>query len=149
MNVDMGIKDFVKYPRYLKTYHDIVLKNYKVKLDDIKNNKYLKLKELKSNLNFSKDNYEVIIPNSLQDIVIEGSTLNHCVASYIDKVLDNQSFICFMRDKKQIDKPLITLEIVGGYIVHCKGQSNRNPYEEEAKFLTGYQVYLNRVFKNK
>ena len=147
MNRDMQIKDFIKYPRYLKTYHDIVAKNYKVKINEIKNNKYNnELKRKYSYLQFSKNKeYEVIIPETLNDIVIEGSTLNHCVASYVDKVVEDKSFICFMRKKKEIDKSLITLEIVNNHIVHMKGQSNRSPFSEEESFLKEYQSY---IYKN-
>jgi len=147
MNIEMQVQNFIKYPRYLKTYHDIAAKNYKVKINEIKNNKYNN--ELKNKYNYLQFNkhkeYEVILPETLNDIVIEGSTLNHCVASYVDKVIEDKSFICFMRKKKELDKPLVTIEIINNQIVHRKGQSNRNPSEQEELFLKEYQNY---IYKN-
>lgn len=157
MNLDMEITNFEKYPRYLKTYHDIILKNYKIKLDEIKVNKFNKLKESKNYLQYDKNNkqkknqYIVSIPNTLEEIVKEGSSLNHCVASYIDKVIEDKSFICFMRYKSKPLESLITLEIIDNKIVHAKGQQNRNPSQEELKFLEEYQRYLDNknIFNKK
>ena len=52
--------------------------------------------------------------------------MNHCVASYISKILKRNCLIVFLRKTKATDKPLVTIEIENEAIVQARGASNRS-----------------------
>ena len=134
---------FVKYPRFLRTYHDIARKNKKIHINMDKQEKYNYIKADYNFLAYDKDpTYAVIVPEVATDIVREGSALCHCVGSYIDKVIESKTFIVFMRDKRALDKPLITIEFCKEEFIHIKGHSNRNPNQIESEFIEKYKEYV-------
>ena len=80
---------------------------------------------------WSIDKYCFIYPNSTQDIKDEAVQQNNCVASYIDKVLDGDYHIIFMRNIKAPDKSLVTLEIVNEKVVQAKRRFNNDITDED------------------
>lgn len=60
---------------------------------------------------FSFGDYVVVIPTTGQDIVTEGEKMHHCVGSYVDRVVANNDYICFIRHKDTPDVPYITCEV--------------------------------------
>ncbi len=83
--------------------------------------RYLKLSFLEGELD---DEHLIVLPRKSKDITSEGKALSHCVGSYISKVADNDTTILFIRDKKNIKKPLYTAEIKNGRIIQLKGLAN-------------------------
>jgi len=129
-------RDVKKYPKYLKSMHDIITSNfnaYKQKYDE---KLFSQLR--KSELEFMGNKYCIIVPKCSKDVVGEGTTLNHCVGSYISKILEGKTYIFFLRHSKTPDKSLVTLEYINGSITQAKGSYNRVPTKEEAKFLKEY-----------
>jgi len=132
---DMHLLNIDKYPRYLKTQHDIVSLNYKYKLDKAQQELFNQQYNSRQ-FSYAKDGYYVTPPTSPLEVTREGSSLNHCVASYIKRVIQGECLILFMR--QQDDVPLVTLEIKGNSLVNAKGQSNRIPNDIEKDFLKNY-----------
>lgn len=121
------------YSTYLKQTHDITSRNYKIKVEtekeEIFKSRYDNFKEYKNN------GYIVITPKETKDLQDEGSRLNHCVASYIKRVIDGECLIYFLRKEDKRDESLITLEVRNNAIVQVKGSHNRKPSDEERKVL--------------
>ncbi len=140
MSTDMGGK-FEKYPKYLATMHDIAMTNYELKQDDILRNKYKKTYENIKGLEYKGEKYSIVIPATIADIVAEGNTLGHCVASYVDKAADGKTIIAFLRNNDDIKSSLVTLEISTEYkIIQKGGRSNKTPEKEELEFLNEYTI---------
>lgn len=119
------------YSSYLKQTHDITSRNFEVKLTDGQEemfaNAYKNFKPF-----ITKDKmYTISCPKNSDDVKHEGSDLNHCVATYISKVLKRNCLIVFLRKTKTVDKPLVTIEINNKAIVQARGASNRSITEEE------------------
>lgn len=127
------IKD--KYPKYLKTQHDIVTLKFNHYMKYKKENIYITVSQQYRNLAYSDTQYAIIIPENTQDIIDEGVTLNHCVASYIKQILKNETFVVFMRQQNDISTPYITIEVRDKYIIQARGKHNRPVTEEERKFI--------------
>lgn len=139
MCVDMNARRFDRYPKCLKMSHDIAQRNYKVKRSEIRASKYERIaKEELCKLEWKGGDYSVIAPASLQSIVEEGANLNHCVASYVDRVLDRKTTIMFLRKTSELEKSLVTLEVIEGKVTQARGQSNRVPTDEEQKAISQY-----------
>ena len=83
-------------------------------------------------------------PKTVNEIVNEGSALNHCVAAYVSRVVDRSCIIVFLRKTDEVEKPLVTVEISpdGKQVLQSRGHSNRDLTEEEQKFLNKYRDHL-------
>lgn len=149
MNKDMD-KDFDKYPKYLSTYHDIAQKNYEVKKDELLKKKFKKIVEnLKNdNIEFSNNVYSIVLPKSSKDLIKEGQTLSHCVASYYNRMAAGETTIVFLRKIENIDKSLVTLEIRNEndsyHLIQAKSFRNSAPEKAEKEFIDNYMDYLNK-----
>lgn len=128
----LGVKPTL-YSSYLKQTHDITSRNYQIKVEsekeEIFNGRYKDFKPYKT------EDYIVIAPKETKDLQEEGSRLNHCVASYIKRVIDGQCLIYFLRKQDKEEESLITLEVKDNAIVQVKGSHNRRPSDEERKAL--------------
>lgn len=97
---------------------------------------------------FSFGDYVVVIPTSGQDIVTEGEVMHHCVGSYVDRVVNNTDYICFIRHKDSLDKPYITCEvytdgIIGQYFLAYDRYINN---EEDKAFKKAFAEHLANVW---
>ena len=124
------------YSSYLKQTHDITARNHKISLleqdEEIFQEKYEDFKE------YNDNTYCVIAPKSSKDLIIEGDRLNHCVASYIKRVIDGYCLIYFLRKKDNKEDSLITFEVRNNAIVQVKGSHNRKPTRQEQLALLGF-----------
>jgi hypothetical protein len=147
MCISLYNDNFDWYPKYLKTQHDIVQVSYKYRIDEIKESSYLIIKKSCNQFIYSDNEYSIIIPEDITDIINEGKILNHCIASYIDRILSNDSIIVFMRLNIEMDKRLITIQIKDDKVIQIKGFSNRPPTKNENDFINKYQQHLYKLTK--
>ena len=128
----LGVKPTL-YSSYLKQTHDITSRNYQIKVESEKEEIFAsRYKDFKP---YKTENYIVVAPKETKDLQEEGSRLNHCVASYIKRVIDGQCLIYFLRKQDNQEESLITLEVKDNAIVQVKGSHNRRPSDEERKAL--------------
>ena len=74
-------------------------------------------------------------PNSTQDIKDESVSQNNCVASYIDKVIDGECYLLFLRKKDNPSQSWITIEVRNGKIVQAKRRFNFPVSNEEREVI--------------
>lgn len=111
-----------KYPRYLKTTHDVVAQNYKILQDSDLNNKvsaYWKANQSKYDALIGE--YFIIDAFNANEISEEGSNNSNCVASYAKSVADGKTNILFLRKKSDIEKSWVTLEVNNNTLVQAYG----------------------------
>ena len=125
-----------KYPKYLNSMHDIINANYKAYKRYYDEKKFKELYNTK--LIYEGKKFCVIIPETTKDIIREGTDLNHCVGSYVDKILDKKCYIMFLREKEKKEESLVTIELIGKEITQAKGSYNRSITQEEKEFLEEY-----------
>ena len=120
------------YSSYLKQTHDITSRNHRIIVERDKEiifaSKYEDFKKYKTT-----NNYVVVAPKCTDDLKLEGDRLNHCVASYIKRVIDGECLIYFLRRKEE--ESLITFEVRNNRIVQVKGLHNRKPNDSEINAL--------------
>ena len=134
-------RDMKKYPKYLRSMHDIIIANYRAYKKDYDELKFERI--TKKELEYEDKVYCVIVPTSTKDIIAEGTANSNCVASYLDKILKEETYLMFMRLKEEMDKSLITLEYKQGKLVQMKGAYNRACSEDETKFIEKYSKIKN------
>lgn len=125
---------FEKYPRNLKTTHDIVVRNYNNFKKEYSEEIFKKTYD--KNLEYKNNDYMITCPKKPKELQDEGVNLNHCVASYIDNVIDKKTKILFLRKEK--GKSLVTIELKNKNIVQARGKFNRFITDNEKKFLEKY-----------
>lgn len=128
-------QEFDKYPKSLKKEHDITQMNYKVTLSESKKTAFTMAVKHYKEFEYKKGEYSIITPSEMQDLVKEGSDLSHCVASYVDSVIDNKCKIFFLRKTNALEESLATVEVRGENVRQAKGYANRSLRKEEKDFI--------------
>lgn len=131
-------KSIEKYPKFLKSRHDITSKHYQL-FKEIYSEDIFKSRYKSVNFEYKgKDKFVVINPINTDDMKDEGRELSHCVKSYINKIIDGKTIVVFIRNKKEISERLLTMEIQNDEIVQIKGLLNRSPNQIEIDFIKKY-----------
>ena len=95
------------------------------------------LKEIKPKFEWENDNYKIVVPKTLVDIIYEGNALHHCAGAtdrYFDRICQHETYICFLRQKKRPKEPYYTIEVEpGGTIRQHRGMYDEEPEIEIVK----------------
>lgn len=130
----MGLDDFDKYPNSLKREHDIFARE-SIRVANEQEDAYFKEAMNKyQGLTYEDDTYCIVVPESSEDLRLEGRALSHCVGTYVSRVAERKTTIFFVRDKKKKDTSLYTLEVCNGAMVQFKGKFNCQPSKDAKAF---------------
>lgn len=135
---DMQYERFDRYPRYLRTAHDVVTMNYKVSVDEVTNRKFSEATAVYKDYEVVVGDYAVVVPDKVADLIYEGNMLQHCVGSYVKNIIKSSTQIMFLRSKKERKDPLITMEVRNDRVTQVRGQGNRLPDPEEAAAVSKF-----------
>ena len=107
------------------------------------------LKEIKSRYEYEDEEYKIIVPNTLVDIVKEGRALHHCAGSserYFDRIESRETYICFLRRQETPGIPFYTIEVEpGGTIRQHRSYYDEEPGIEEIRvFLKEWQKAIRK-----
>lgn len=131
-----------KYPRNFLTTHRIASRNYNRLKKSYPEETFTR--RIDNSLEWSRDDYKIIYPKEIQDIKDEAVQQNNCVSSYIEKVINGQCHIVFLRKKHSLEDSLVTLELRNNTVVQAKGKFNRDVNSEEKHIIEKYNVYLSK-----
>ena len=144
---DLGVEDKstgTLIPSSLAKSHDKAAKQLnslkkarQIEIDRLKNEEYQSNIQSRKNFNFTGNDYVVILPNKLSDIVGEGAVLKHCVGGshYLDRHLAGKTTILFVRTVDAPDVSLYTLEFRDWKIVQLRGKFNESAPKEVTDFI--------------
>ena len=82
------------------------------------------------------------------ELINEGKTLKHCVASYAKRHASGTTSIFFIRHIDRPDKPYYTLEWTGRVIVQDHGYKNRLQTDEIKEFEKEWLEFVKGVNEN-
>ncbi|MBQ9934385.1 MAG: PcfJ domain-containing protein [Lachnospiraceae bacterium] len=113
-------------------------------MEDAVNNEYYYDREINNLMvervrkySASDDEYNIIIPASVHDIIEEGNIQRNCVIRYIPEYALGFTDLVFFVSKKNRNVHL-TMRVVKGAVQEVKGKFNRNLTEEEKDFIERY-----------
>ena len=140
---------YEKYPKYLKTVHDITVRNYNRLKEEFDEKAFQE--RINKDMEFTYKGYAFIYPSSTKDIKDEAVQQSNCVASYIKRVIDGECHIMFMRYKDSTDKSLVTLEIsdYSNKVVQERGRYNRDTTQEEKEAIEKFNKHLEKLNEEK
>ena len=142
----IGVKLSEKYPKSLKLMHDVLTMNYKSMVKESNKKAFDEMyEEWKNRYEYHNDKFSIIAPKTPNDIVLEGSSQNNCVASYVDSVRDKKCVILFLRRTKLKDVSEVTVEVREDKIVQIKAFANRNISREHGEFVKEWAKAKNLV----
>ena len=149
MSVDLGFR-YDKYPESLKKSHDVKMvmyKNMKQKIDDEKFK--LAVRDY-TDFIYRDSVYQVVVPRNQEDVINEGGELGHCIASYVSRIINKSSLILFMREKEDLSKRLISLELSpSGRLIQARGKYNRKPTNDEKIFINDWVKHVENTIRNR
>ena len=95
-------------------------------------------------LSFEDENFMVVIPQTRDDFKAEADAQHNCVYSmYLEKVINGDTHVVFVRRKDNPTRSLITCEVRNGRIVQFLEKYNRSPSDPALDtFRVAYQSHL-------
>lgn len=72
------------------------------------------------------DKYIFKTPESYDELKKEGRELHHCVATYIDKIIDGRTKVILMRKKDNPEKPYYTIELQDQDVIQVRTEYNKS-----------------------
>lgn len=140
----------VSMPKNLNAAHDRVSNICKYHISEKLNKHLVTLNSERAKLIFADENYTIVLPQSMQDIVNEGKALSHCVGGYAERHAKGILTILFIRKNDDLSTPFYTMEITSDYhIVQCRGYKNNlfgNPKPDEIiAFEEKYAAFLQQL----
>lgn len=146
---EMELRDYDRYPKALRTRHDVIAMRYNsVKMNKEEAKNFNDVVKKYKKLEYKTTKYLLKIAQSPKELVQEGQELNHCVGSYADRMANESNVIFFMRSVDNPDKALVTIEIMkegnalDGFKIRlgqCKGSFNRGLSTEERNFINQFK----------
>ena len=104
------------------------------------------LEDIKTKYEYANDEYTMIIPKNLLDIVLEGHALHHCVGvtsygsekdnRYFDRIERRETYIAFLRRTTEPNIPFYTVEFEPNGTI----RQHRSYYDEEPgiEYIRGF-----------
>lgn len=107
------------------------------------------LREIRDKYAYEDDQYLITVPQHLIDIITEGQALHHCAGAtdrYFDRIMQRETYICFLRKKEDPDTPYYTIEVEpDGTIRQHRGYLDEEPNIEQIKpFLRKWQKEIKK-----
>ena len=130
-----------KYPRNFLTTHKIACRNYNRLMKEFEEDIFKK--RINKMYEVTYKDYIFLCPKCTQDIKDEAVMQNNCVASYIDKVINGECQILFLRKKSNPKQSLITIEVRNSRIVQALRKFNNPVTDEDQKAID----YFNNKFE--
>ena len=103
------------------------------------------LQRIKPKYEFADETYTVLVPERIEEIMIEGRLLGHCVANidrYWDRIERRESYVLFLRHTADVDRPYYTLEVEPNGTIRQKrtqGDNQKADIEDASAFLRKWQ----------
>ena len=154
---DMSAPYFYRPARLKQRHDELVLKSV---MDDLKataeksRQKFPEvepvLQEIKDIYSYASEEYMVVVPTQILDIVVEGKALRHCVGTserYLERIENRESYIFFLRKVKAPEESYYTLEVEPDGTVRQKRTTNdeqRPDIEDAKRFLKQWQKEITK-----
>jgi hypothetical protein len=142
MEQDKNVK-FPKFPRNIQKAHNVIQQNNQI-ISNPRPEEFKAAITAQAFLNDEKDEeYIFMVPRNEIDLLNEGNALQHCVASYRDRIIDNGTKVVLMRRKDDIETPFVTIEYDSGIAIQIKGMFNMDV--EDVDVLAAVNRWLARA----
>lgn len=134
----------VLYPKDILKSHDELMHQVEtIENQEIIEKIKIRYEELKV-LSYQDDKYIIYPVPTMSDLINESEVQNICVRSYNERYANGKTNLFFMRNLKNVTKPLIAIEVRDKKIVQSRGKGNNEPTRLQKAFITKWE---NEVLK--
>lgn len=92
--------------------------------------------------------YEIIIPETIKDILEESEHQHNCLYQSVMEILVQDMVVVFMREQLKKNESLVTIEVGEQEILQVKACCNRNPSRKQMRFIDKFAREKGLVFKD-
>lgn len=137
---------FDKYPRHFLTTHKIACRNYNRFKEQFDEEDFKK--HINKDMEKTFGDYRFIYPNCTQDIKDESVQMSNCVSSYIQRVINGECHILFLRYKDSPDKSFVTIEVRNNKIVQALQKYNHPLTTEQQEIVEKWNTWWSNKINN-
>lgn len=127
-----------KYPKNFATQFLITQKDFAIMKQSINELNFQRISEKNQHYEYKTQKYSIVVPKKSHEIETEADVLKHCVRSYIQPMCDGKTCILFLRDSKDLDTPLVTIEVKKHTLIQAYGEEDSKPTDEQLKFIKNW-----------
>lgn len=112
-------------------------------------------RSIKEKYEYGDKQYTIIVPETVEDILVEGSVLGHCLDRtdiYFDRIQRRESYIVFLRKTEALDSPYYTLEIEPDGTARQKrtmGDKQNADFNKARRFIMKWQRAIQKRLTEK
>lgn len=132
-------------PKNLKVAHDKMQKEYQKLESDIKQKEFDEVVKKLEKYDYEGDRFIIRPARSQQELIQESEKLHHCVRTYADRMARGDTAIFFLRDKKNPEAPLYTIEFKDKKVMQFRGDHNCSPDDAAKDFV---KLWMQKIVKN-
>lgn len=107
------------------------------------------MQEIKEKYAFTDGVFSIVVPQKIEDIIVEGRSLGHCIDTtdrYFDRIEQHISYLVFLRHANDQGRPWYTLEIEPGGTVRQQRTTGNNQDKADAeKYMPFIRVWQKEV----
>jgi len=135
---DGSLRKMNKYPNNFRTIFHNVQSEYNAKKASIDKGMFKYHQDKKDKLAHVGRKFIIHVPKDPYEIDVEAAELEHCVRTYIPRVVKGETSILFLRLKAYPDQPYVTLEVKRGVLNQAYGKNDSKPDSEALEFLKSW-----------
>lgn len=142
---------YKKFPQSLHKEHALMVRQYNLLKKEDEERETQKILDCYLWMECKDKEFSILTPKKAVDIVREGRLLNHCVGSYVNKVIQGKSIIIFLRKTDCIDDPYYTIELSPSdySLIQIRGKNNCNVPSDEMSFVNKWLSQLKNKLNKK
>ena len=141
LGIDWHNKKYL-FPKNLFEAHDKFYKQCELISDKKMEERIRKIARIYQINQYEDDAYIIFPAPSLDSLIMESRNQNNCVRTYAKKYSEGECTIYFMREKKNLDKSLVTIEVVDGKVVQAREKNNKLVRDKYQKVIDEFAKNL-------
>ncbi len=98
------------------------------------------------NYGYEDENYIICVPTHIKDLIKEAGDMRNCLYSYIKLMLNRETVVVFMREKKNRNKACVDIEIRGDIIIQANRPCNRPLKVEQKRFVEKFAAAKKLIY---
>jgi len=110
------------------------------------------LHSIRDKYSYDGDQFSIVVPADIVDIIHEGRALGHCIDStdrYFDRIQNHITYLVFLRRRDRKDVPYYTLEIEPGGTIRQQRTTGNNQNKADVKEYTPFIHEWQRVVRDR
>ena len=93
---------------------------------------------------YEDDKYVIRPFATLESLYKESSEQNNCVRTYAERYANKECELYYLREKNNIDKSLVTIEVVNNKVVQARVKNNNLPSDKLSKVIKKWEGIISK-----